>query len=140
MKGIILRPIAAWNVKAIMAYFPDGRQRIESALAHDVYVEMLGSISVRLDWRDRKKPTDGSIFTRKGISINDVLMTITEPQVTHIGRSDRVHSGTTLDRLIRFEGLPSLPAIPISGGRHRNGDSDYIFGDNPNTRMSEILI
>ena len=139
MEDFSLRPIAAWNLRAIMAHFPDGRERIEAGLKHDVYVEMLGSISLRTEWRNRRRPADGHVFTHKGMRINDTLMTISEPEAVHIGRWDAVDAGTTLDRLVRFEGLPDLPPIPIDGGRYRNGESDYIFAKTKNTRLSEIL-
>lgn len=134
-----LRPIAAWNLKAIIAHFEDGRARIERALEQDVYVEMLGSISLRIEWRNRRKPADGHVFTRKGMWINDTLMTITEPEAVFTGRWAAVDAGTTLDKLVRFEGLPELPEIPIDGGRYRNGESDYILVRTNDVRLSEIL-
>lgn len=134
-----LRPIAAWNLRAIMAHFEDGRARIERGLEQDVYVEMLGSISLRIEWRNRRKPADGHVFTHKGMWINDTLMTISEPEAVHIGRWDAVDAGTTLDRLVRFEGLPELPAVPIDGGRYRNGESDYILARTNDVKLSEIL-
>ena len=138
-KDFALRPIAAWNLRAIMAHFPDGRERIEKGLEQDVYVEILGSVSVRLEWRNRRKPADGHVFTERGVRLNDVLLTIAEPEAVHVGRSSLIEEGVTLDRLIRFEGLPDLPPVPVDGGRYRDGDSDYIFGTHANTRLSEVL-
>ena len=134
-----LRPIAAWNLQAIIAHFEDGRARIERALEQDVYVEMLGSISLRIEWRNRRKPADGHVFTHKGIWINDTLMTISEPETMFTGRWAAVDAGTTLDKLVSFGGLPELPEIPINGGRYRNGESDYIFAKIDNTRLSESM-
>lgn len=134
-----LTPIAAWNLRAIMEYLPDGRQIIEQNLREDVLVRMLGSIMVRIGWRNRRKPAEGHVFTRGSVSINDSLLTIVEPHTVHTGRARSIENGLTLDRVVRFEGLPGLPAIPITGSRYLNGESDCILDEMPTIRFSEVM-
>jgi len=134
-----LRPIAAWSLRAIMAHLPDGREVIEQGLRRDIFVRMVGSIMVRIEWRNHRKPAEGQVFTQGSVSINDTLLTIVEPHTVHTGRTRSIENGLTLDRIVKIDSLPELPAIPIEGGRYRNGESDYVFAKIDNTRLSELM-
>lgn len=141
MQDIKLRPIAAWNIRAILAHFPDAKTRIENGRTHDVYVEMIGSISLRIEWRLKRKPADGYIFTKNGVTINDELLIINEPQASHLGRLHKIEQGLTLDQVVTFPGLPSLPSIqfPVPGGLWRDQVSDYILGSPETIKLSELV-
>jgi hypothetical protein len=134
-----MKPIAAWSLRAIIAHLPDGREVIEQGLRQDILVRMLGSIMVRIEWRNRRKPAEGHVFTQGSVSINDALLTIVEPHTVHTGRARSIENGLTLDRVVRFEGLPGLPAIPITGSRYLNGESDCILDEMPTIRFSEVM-
>lgn len=126
MKNIAIGPVAQWAMKLIIEHFEDGLERIKEGRESDVYVERIGTIYIRIAWRDNTRPADCDIFTDNGVEINEHGILVKEPASSFYARNVNGHTPSSARKVIELESFPDL-VIRASGYASKTSESEYNF-------------